>query len=83
MQHQSSLLSGQQVEVATRVIDVSKTEPYMLVPGELQGPYVTLSHCWGRYTPLVTTKSTLSIRMDGMLMDTLPQMFQDAVFITR
>jgi hypothetical protein len=50
---------------------------------EISGPYVTLSHCWGNSSPLITTTSTLNNRKDGIPMDTLPKLFRDAVFITR
>ena len=50
-----------------------------------RGRYTVLSHCWGPWTmrPLETTIDTLSERLAGIEMESLPQTFQDAVYVTR
>lgn len=44
--------------------------------------YATLSHCWGKYQPLSTTKENLSDHLTGIMWSSLPRTFQDAVVIT-
>jgi hypothetical protein len=47
------------------------------------GEYIALSHCWGSSQNLTTTKASISERKRGLVWDTLPRTFQDAVSITR
>jgi len=47
-----------------------------------QGPYICLSHCWGKKQPIMLTKETSSILQDGIPVSALPKTFQDAVFVT-
>ena len=77
----------------TRVIEVEPSDgskmPFLLVTKEveqgLREPWVALSHCWGPSgtVSLITTENTLSERVAGIPMETLPKSFQDAVTITR
>ncbi|KAM3155714.1 hypothetical protein ABEW05_003753 [Botrytis cinerea] len=73
----------------TRVIDVQSSPPKLVMGNGIIGKYVTLSHCWGiskehpfeaQYT---SQTSTLSSRMEGMLLEDLPATFRDAVIATR
>ncbi|KAH8795557.1 heterokaryon incompatibility protein-domain-containing protein [Hyaloscypha finlandica] len=68
----------------TRVIDlgVEGEHPRVLVTNGTRGKYVTLSHCWGKVSPLVTTKSTLEKRIAGISVAELPKTFQDAILVT-
>lgn len=46
--------------------------------------YTALSHCWGNPKDLfTTTKATQRRRLNGILLEELPQTFLDAVLITR
>ncbi|UPK94643.1 hypothetical protein LCI18_005578 [Fusarium solani-melongenae] len=47
--------------------------------------YVTLSHCWGVDTSrhVRTTHATLSRHLDSIVIQKLPQSFQDAIKVTR
>lgn len=47
--------------------------------------YVTLSHCWGVDTShhVKTTHATLPSRLDTIIVQELPQTFQDAINVTR
>jgi hypothetical protein len=45
--------------------------------------YVYLSYCWGGINSITTTKSTLPLRSAGTSRDSLPQMFKDAIDVTR
>jgi hypothetical protein len=45
--------------------------------------YAALSHCWGKERIIVTTKSTLDKRLNGIEMSTLSKTFQDAIVTTR
>lgn len=54
-----------------------------------ESAYVALSHCWGNTQPCVTAHatsedklSTLDHRKSGIMWDTLPKTFQDAITLT-
>lgn len=44
--------------------------------------YATLSHCWGKYQPLRTTKENLDHHVKEIEWSSLPRTFQDAVMIS-
>jgi hypothetical protein len=72
----------------TRVIDVGpadgSSEPFILSPQEgTRGSWVALSHCWGGQIPQVTTALNISERENYLPLNSLPQTFIDAVWITR
>jgi len=82
-------LDGGALPLPKRVVDV-------FPPGSARGElrlhetldnerwsYICLSHCWGSIQPFQTTRRTLAARKRDILWDKLPQMFQDAVFVTR
>jgi hypothetical protein len=73
-----------ETRLPTRVIDlgVEGEHPRLLVTNGTRGKYVTLSHCWGKVSPLVTTKSTLKKRIAGICVAELPKTFQDAILVT-
>jgi hypothetical protein len=48
-----------------------------------KGCYTALSHCWGGLIQCRTTTSNYSERLNGILVSSLPQSFQDAVTVTR
>jgi len=73
-------------QLPTRVIDVGVVgDPQVRVvqPSGLDGPYATLSHCWGGPIQTVLTTKTLSSFKTGLSVDTLPANFKDAISITR
>jgi hypothetical protein len=45
--------------------------------------YIALSHCWGKYMPVLLSKANLAERKIGIATSSLPQTFFDAVQITR
>lgn len=49
----------------------------------LDEPYMTLSHCWGLTDCLKLTSNNYAQLLDGVSFSLLPQLYQDAVFITR
>ncbi|KUJ24682.1 HET-domain-containing protein [Mollisia scopiformis] len=67
----------------TRVVDVSGSSPRLVIGDGIDAPYITLSHCWGNVQPLITTRETLDDRLEEITFQSLPELFQDAVFITR
>ena len=71
----------------TRVIDVwapgCEEEPYLRHSGEDVREWVTLSHCWGQKSPLQTTKNTIVAHQEALPLNTFPNLFCDAVTITR
>ena len=73
-----------ETRLPTRVIDlgVEGEHPRLLVTNGTRGKYVTLSHCWGKVSPLVTTQSTLKKRIAGISVAELPKTFQDAILVT-
>ena len=48
-----------------------------------QGPYMTLSHCWGNYPILTLTSDNMAAFHERIDFDKLSKTFQDAVVITR
>ena len=73
------------VTLPTRVIDVgdSETSPSLFVSQGTSGQWVALSHCWGKHQPLRLESKSVSAFTDGISLNTMPPMFQDAVLITR
>ncbi|KAI0432429.1 heterokaryon incompatibility protein-domain-containing protein [Xylaria sp. FL1042] len=70
----------------TRVLDVARHENYVFLyePEKRQtAPYIALSHVWGGEVPIRTTTTTLNRFKDGIRLDSLPQTFRDAIFMTR
>jgi len=71
----------------TRVIDVglrSGPKILKLVNGsEHNGPYITLSHCWGKKPYLITTRATLDQYQIEIPECNLAKTSRDAIFITR
>ncbi len=47
------------------------------------GPYITLSHAWGKRRILTTTRSTIGQRQEGIALAELPKTFRDAVRVAR
>lgn len=46
--------------------------------------YMTLSHCWGKNTDMITTtKDNIERRRTGIEWNELPQIFKDAITVTR
>ncbi|XDG08166.1 hypothetical protein ABKA04_007781 [Annulohypoxylon sp. FPYF3050] len=52
-------------------------------PNEIKGPYIALSHCWGRVKPLVTTSVNYEDHRKDIRLRDLPASFQHAVSVTR
>jgi hypothetical protein len=46
---------------------------------KIEGPYVTLSHCWGQAKPLCLTEENFPDFQRGISLDSLPQTFRDAM----
>ncbi|KAI1429010.1 HET-domain-containing protein [Xylaria sp. FL1777] len=70
----------------TRVLDVTQHDDFVFLcePEETQtGSFVALSHVWGGEVPIRTITSTLSRFKEGIPLDSMPQTFRDAVFMTR
>ena len=49
----------------------------------LHGAYMTLSHCWGHVDCLKLTTSNYGEMTDAILVSDLPQLYKDAVSVTR
>ncbi|KAH7371476.1 heterokaryon incompatibility protein-domain-containing protein [Cadophora sp. MPI-SDFR-AT-0126] len=74
--------------VPTRLIDVginSNSKIHLIISYEqtIQGPYTTLSHCWGALQPLSLKRANLEAFLDHIPWRELPRSFQDAVNVTR
>lgn len=72
----------------TRIIDVGLDailqNIFLTTLQDDRAQYVTLSHCWGdTSTILTTTKDTIEQRRRNIPFSELPRTFQDAVQITR
>ncbi|PMD12259.1 HET-domain-containing protein, partial [Hyaloscypha hepaticicola] len=75
------------IPLPSRVLDLSpprKQRQIRLISGEgKRGQWVALSHAWGGFQPLRTTKETLAVHQAGIKWSELPPTFQDAVIITK
>lgn len=49
----------------------------------LDGPYMTLSHCWGTVDCLRLTTSNRNRLLNTIAFSSLPQLYQDAVYVVR
>jgi hypothetical protein len=71
----------------TRVIDIGPNDgsqlPRLYVTNGQRGPWVSLSHCWGKISQFVTDTQNLGERQKGIYLDDLPLTFRDAVEVTR
>lgn len=69
----------------TRVIKVGSDheEPRLCITKNDRATFAALSHCWGGLQVLVTTTTTITERVQGIAMSSLPKTFQDAIEITR
>ncbi|KAK7434088.1 hypothetical protein Landi51_13681 [Colletotrichum acutatum] len=72
----------------TRLIDIGPPEKLgdvcrMVNTGEeaIEGPYLTLSHCWGDTKSLVLTKNNAVQLFEGIPSDDLPLLYSNAVFV--
>ncbi|KAI8631303.1 HET-domain-containing protein [Xylariaceae sp. FL1651] len=71
-----------------RVIDVgSVDEPYVYLldtrARPVKGNYVTLSHCWGGGSPIMTTSDNIVSHEKGIRYTDLPPTFREAAHATR
>jgi hypothetical protein len=71
----------------SRVLDLgppSEQQQLRLIPGKgRRGQWVALSHAWGDFQPLRTTKERLPVHQAEIKWSELPPTFQDAVVITK
>lgn len=68
----------------TRVLAIT-SDPIKLVapPSGTTGRFAALSYCWGSTGNLITTSNNIKEREAGIKWETLPNLFQDVVQITR
>ena len=73
-------------QLPTRVLDVGSLESasvrLRITNGEAYGKYIALSHRWHKDTPTTTTEN-LHNRRHAIKVSSLPQIYQDAVRVTR
>lgn len=63
-----------------------KTDNLKLVQMENQSaktPYIALSHCWGKGSPLCTTTKNLSRHLQDIALSDLPRTFQDCLTVAK
>lgn len=76
-----------QTDLPTRVLYVGTSvsdEVRLFISNGAKGQYAALSHRWGsRDTIACTTTGTLSSRTNGIPLDSLSQLFRDAISVTR
>ena len=80
---------GMDMLLPKRVVDVSPPTSagedirlHECSDGEV-GTYVCLSHCWGDFQPLQTTRENLHTWRANIPWAQVPQTFRDAIFVTR
>lgn len=75
------------VRLPKRVLDVGprngSKDPYVFETQNVQGSYITLSHCWGGHVPLTLTTDKLAVYKTAIAIASLPPTFSQAVEITR
>jgi len=73
----------------TRVLDLrperegDSNDLRLVVTGNHSARYMTLSHCWGEFQPLLTTSANIKQREKNIAFNDLPRTFQEAVVVTR
>lgn len=71
----------------TCVIDIGHPSgpivPRLYVNEGRRGPWVALSHCWGREVHFVTDSENIWAKQTGISLADLPHTFQDAIHVTR
>ena len=68
----------------TRIIDVSKTDPFLYVSNGETARYLCLSHCWGELPSHIRTERTTLMDHCGSIPSShLSKTFRDAIDITR
>jgi len=79
--------SSADVPLPTRVLDVDADLTYrgikLIETYGRTGRYITLSHSWGQYHTLTTTRATFARRKGGIGMEEVPKTFQDTIFLAR
>lgn len=59
------------------------SKPYVQLKENVRGPYIALSHCWGKTRHIVTEKINIASHKKEIPLDELPKTFQDAVELTK
>ena len=79
--------SSSDVPLPTRVLDIDAGLSYpgikLIETYGQKGRYIALSHCWGQYHTITTTRATLARRKGGIGMEDIPKTFQDTVSLAR
>ncbi|OCK76846.1 HET-domain-containing protein [Lepidopterella palustris CBS 459.81] len=74
-------------KLPTRVLDLGSPDQLSdlcLVESQgATGQYIALSHCWGNYNHLITTRESLAQHKTRIALHSLSKTFQDAIFVTR
>jgi hypothetical protein len=83
---QCPLLTGEPQSLPTRVLKTTQTQgDFKVQLHEGNGKklrYITLSHCWGKDQPVMTTRANLADHFREISWSSLPKTFQDAIIIT-
>jgi hypothetical protein len=69
-----------------RLLDVTRPEPRLVLTKDEkpEGPYATLSHCWGLNLTHITLKaSTLAKSQDSVPLSEMPKNFCDAIHVAK
>lgn len=85
LRHHPRCQSSESSHLPSRVLNVTGTGRPRLESTyhDKKAPYIALSHCWGSFQPLTTTRATLDRRTESIEWSLLPKTFQDAISITR
>jgi hypothetical protein len=70
----------------SRVIDlglVHPARPYLLETKGLRGHYIALTHRWGGFNGVLTSKETLARFETGLPVERIPRTFQDVIRLAR
>lgn len=81
--HTGCVSNKQPPSCPTRLLSIQDDTVRLIDGTEATGPYVTLSHCWGKEQFKVLTRETLPEFKAGILREELPLTFREAMTITR
>ncbi|SCV26329.1 related to flavin-containing monooxygenase [Fusarium fujikuroi] len=84
--HQNCKVVSEDRPFPTRVLSVGNEDrdPHLFIPSsDNRGRYIALSHCWGDFMPLKTTKASFTEFCHCIHFNRFPKTFQEAIIICR
>ncbi|PQE09100.1 heterokaryon incompatibility protein [Rutstroemia sp. NJR-2017a BVV2] len=83
MDHIDCSLPGHIVQLPTRVLDITRTEPRLFVSDRQTGSYAALSYCWGTEGNLITRRDDLESFRAQIPSVNIPATIKDAIQVAK